>query len=188
MGLYRARDLLLLPSLVSFTRVPLAVAFPFVVGRPAAALAVLMAAGLSDVLDGWLARARSEATPTGAAIDPVTDKIFVLTVAITLLVVDKLTLLDVLLLSTREIGEAPLVVWLGASSRARQRRSEHPRANLPGKLATTLQFATVVTVLFDWQHHSVMILLTALAGVVAAASYWWRSVHMMRAPRRDGAA
>src|SRR5262245_39778093 len=56
MGRYRARDLLLPPSLLSFARVPLAAAFPFVHDRPWAAFGVLLASAASDLLDGWWAR------------------------------------------------------------------------------------------------------------------------------------
>jgi CDP-diacylglycerol--glycerol-3-phosphate 3-phosphatidyltransferase/cardiolipin synthase len=70
MGLYRARDLVRVPGLLTLMRVPLAAAFPFVLGRPLVALGVLAAAGLSDVLDGWYARRFGQVTPTGTALDP----------------------------------------------------------------------------------------------------------------------
>ena len=47
-----------LPTALTLCRLPLAVAFPFVRDRPVAAIAVLAAAGLTDVLDGALARDR----------------------------------------------------------------------------------------------------------------------------------
>lgn len=186
MGLYRARDILLVPSLVSLARVPLAVAFPFVHHRPLVALGVLVASGLSDVLDGWWARRFGQATAMGAVVDPITDKIFVLTVVITLVVAEKLTPLSVLLLSTREVGELPLVVWLSLSHDARKKRTDHPRANLPGKVATALQFATVAAALFRWAWTPVLVGVTAAAGAVAATAYWARELRSMRAaPRRS---
>lgn len=176
MGLYRARDLLLVPSLLSFARVPLAVAFPFVHGRPWLAFAVLVVSGVTDVLDGWWARRFHQATATGAVVDPITDKIFVLTVVVTLVVAGDLSPVSVLLLSTREIGELPLVLWLAFSHDARQKRKDHPRANAPGKLATALQFATVVAALFRSAWTPALVGLTAIAGVVAAVSYWAREL------------
>jgi len=180
MGVYRARDLINGPSLLSLARLPLAVAFVLSVNYPIAALGVLALAALSDVADGWLARTTGQATATGAAIDPITDKIFVLTVVVTLIVVGRLSVLDVLLLSTRELGELPLVVWLASSQRARRHKREYPQANIVGKLATTMQFVTVGTALFGWAVSGVMIALTALAGAIAAASYWARSIRVLR--------
>jgi cardiolipin synthase len=176
MGVYRARDLVGVPGLLSLSRCPLAVAFPFVVERPAAALAILGAAGVSDVLDGWYARHFAQATPTGAALDPVTDKIFVSTVAMTLVVGGHLSPVDVLLLSTREIGEAPLVLWIALSRRARVLRAAHPSANYPGKVATVLQFAAAAGALVRTRHLRWMIAAAAVAGAFAAATYWARAL------------
>ncbi len=181
MGIYRARDLVRVPGLLSLSRVPLAAAFPFVLGRPLAALAVLTAAGLSDVLDGWYARRFGQVTPTGTALDPVTDKVFVTTVAVSLLVGGCLSVVDVVLLSAREIGELPLVAWLAFNHEARSRRADHPSANLPGKLATALQFGTATAALFHLPHLAWLIGATAAVGALAAASYWQREIRALRA-------
>jgi cardiolipin synthase len=176
MGLYRARDLVRVPGLFSLSRIPLAATFPLVLGHPLGALGVLAAAGLSDVLDGWLARRWGQVTPTGAALDPVTDKVFVTTVAASLVVGGYLSILDVVLLSTREIGEIPLVVWLAVNRDARSRRADHPKANLPGKLATALQFGVATAALFRMPHLAWVIDATAGVGLLAAASYWAREI------------
>jgi len=180
MGRYHARDLVRVPGLLSLCRIPLAAAFPFAVGRPPIALGILLGAGLSDVLDGWYARRYGEATATGAALDPVTDKLFVLTVAITLLVTGQLTLLSVLLLSTREIGELPLVLWIALSAGARRARAEQPSANAAGKAATVLQFASVSAALFHASHEELWVDATAITGAAAAVTYWGRALGRAR--------
>jgi cardiolipin synthase len=180
MEVYRARDLASVPGLLSLSRLPLAAAFPFVLGRPVLALAVLAASGLSDVLDGWVARRFGQVTPTGAALDPITDKLFVTTVAASLVVGGYLSLLDVVLLSTREIGELPLVAWLAVNRDARARRAGHPSANLPGKLATALQFGVATAALLHVSHLAWVIDATAGVGVLAAASYWVREARVAR--------
>jgi len=83
-------------------------------------------------------------------------------------------------LSTREIGELPLVVWFALSPRARGARAEYPTANLPGKIATLLQFATVGWALFRAPHLDRWIAATAVAGVFAAISYWRRALWISR--------
>ena len=164
------------PGLLSLSRIPLAAAFPFAVGRPPLALGILLGAGLSDVLDGWYARRFGQATATGAALDPVTDKLFVLTVAITLVATGQLTPLSVLLLSTREIGELPLVLWVALSPGARRARAEQPSANVVGKAATVLQFASVGTALFHAPYEAWWVDATAVTGVAAAITYWQRAL------------
>jgi CDP-diacylglycerol--glycerol-3-phosphate 3-phosphatidyltransferase/cardiolipin synthase len=173
---YRLRDLWLPPGLLSLARVPLALAFPFVSGEPVLAVLVLFAAGASDVLDGWLARRYGWVTATGCALDPVTDKLFVLTVVITLVSNSLLSPWAVLLLSTRELGELPLVVWLLRSPDRRRRRSEQPKANAPGKIATVLQFATVTWALARWEGLGTWLIVTGVAGALAAGSYWRREL------------
>jgi CDP-diacylglycerol--glycerol-3-phosphate 3-phosphatidyltransferase/cardiolipin synthase len=181
MGLYRARDLVRVPGLLSLSRIPLAAAFPFVLARPFLALCVLAAAGLSDVLDGWYARRFGQVTPTGTALDPVTDKLFVTTVAVSLVAGGYLSVLDVLLISAREIAELPLVAWLAMNRDARSRRAGHPSANLPGKLATVLQFGTASAALFRMPHLEWLVAATAAVGGLAAVSYWVREGRIMGA-------
>jgi cardiolipin synthase len=176
MSRYLARDLLRVPGLLSLLRIPLAASFPFVAGEPLAALAVLAAAGITDVLDGWYARRFGQVTPTGCAIDPITDKLFVLTVASTLVARDQLSIGAVVLLSTRELGELPLVLWLALNSRARAAMAEHPAANVPGKIATVLQFTAVSAVLLEAPSGPVWVIATAAAGVYAALAYWKRAL------------
>lgn len=173
---YRAADLFLPPGLLSASRIPLAAAFPFVVNKPLAAFSVLVAAAVSDILDGWIARRYELATATGAVLDAISDKLFVLTVAITLVASGRLPVQAVVLLSTRELGEAPLVAWLVVSPRARARRADHPAANVPGKIATTFQFVAVAFALLRTPGVGLMTLATAVAGVFAAFSYWRRAL------------
>jgi CDP-diacylglycerol--glycerol-3-phosphate 3-phosphatidyltransferase/cardiolipin synthase len=173
---YRARDLLLVPGLLSLARVPLAIVFPFVVARPALAIAVLVTSGLTDIVDGWWARRFGQATPTGAVIDPITDKLFVGSVVATLVMTGRLAPFGVVLLATREIGEVPLVLWFALSHASRRRRAEQPLANLPGKMATVLQFVSVASALLQNAHTGGLLVATAVVGVIAAASYWVREI------------
>ena len=178
---FRARHLLLPPSILSLLRIPLAMLFPMVFPLRAAALGVLAAAGISDVLDGWLARRLNQTTPTGAVVDPVTDKLFVLSVVATLVVKGQLSILGVFLLTVREIGELPLVVWFVISHRVRRARATKASANVPGKAVTSLQFATIAAALVHSRIQGALLDATAGAGLVAALAYWIREVGAFRA-------
>jgi cardiolipin synthase len=173
-GRYRVGDLVTIPGLLSLLRIPLAALFVVVLDRPWAALAVLAAAAVSDYLDGAIARRFGQRSATGAAIDPITDKIFATTVAVALVLRDRLSVPQVLLLSAREIIELPLVVWLLVSHRARVRRMENATSNWPGKIATALQFVAIGSALFALSHTSLWVAATALTGAVSAVNYWRR--------------
>lgn len=167
-----ARDAIRVPGLLSLCRAPLAAAFPLVFRSPVHAIAVLAAAGLSDVLDGWYARRFHQETTTGAALDGVMDKLFALSVLATLVLGRTLSLFEALVLSTREIGEALL---LGAALIFRPRAADAGRsANRLGKLATVLQFASVIVVILDRGPRSLCVYATGTCGAVAAMAYGLR--------------
>jgi|SRR5579859_5832216 len=177
MGDYSLRDLVRVPGLLSLARIPLAVAFPFVVRTPAAALGVLCAAAATDMLDGWYARRFHQETPTGRILDPITDKIFVMAVAVALVAKDMLSVGEAVLLGTREICELALVLYgvVAWHARARPERA----ANRLGKAATAMQFSTVAVVLFGGSHRMIWIVGTAVCGVLAGSFYVAREVRAM---------
>lgn len=187
MGVYKLRDLGNLPSLISLSRVPLALAFVLFIERPNVALLVFVLGGLSDVVDGAIARARNQATAVGATVDPITDKLFVGTVVVTLVAYRLLEASDVLWLASREILEAPLVVWVAFHRDARRVRTDHPKANLWGKLATLLQFVTVASALMRWPATELLLLATGVVGASAGVVYWMREVTRYRAHREQRA-
>jgi cardiolipin synthase len=179
-GSYAARDLLNAPTLISLTRLPLAAAFTQTLSSTALSLLVLGAAAFSDVLDGFVARRFDLATPTGAVVDGLTDKAFAATVLVTLVLAGRLMAVDVALLGTRELVELPLVGWLALSPAARSWRKIDNRANVLGKAATILQFATVAAVIGRHDVHLTGLVLTATVGAAAGVSYWRRALSSVR--------
>jgi phosphatidylglycerophosphate synthase len=174
MGRLRLGDVFSPPGLVSLVRVPLAMAFPFSLHTPTAAVAILVAAGLSDILDGWYARRTGRTTVTGAMLDPVMDKLFVASVAITLLIAGRLSVPLVLLLGARDILELPLVAWIAVDAKNFAERRERVKANIAGKAVTVIQFATVGAALLAERYVFALALASAVSGLVAAATYWAR--------------
>jgi CDP-diacylglycerol--glycerol-3-phosphate 3-phosphatidyltransferase/cardiolipin synthase len=173
---FELRDAWRGPSLVSLARVPLAALFPCFVDRPAAAIAILLAGGLSDALDGFWARRTGQVTATGAMLDPITDKIFVLSVAMTLLATGRLSALELLLLAAREALELPLVAWRALAKRP----DAPPHTVVPGKLVTWLQFLTTGAVVLRF-HPRVWLGACAVGGVAVGLAYWWRELRQARA-------
>ncbi len=72
----------MLPNLLSASRIAAAPGLAWVVltaEAPALALAIVAAAAFTDFLDGLAARAFGQSSELGAVIDPLADKIFILT-------------------------------------------------------------------------------------------------------------
>jgi cardiolipin synthase len=161
---------------LSLLRLPLAVCFAVVVHSPWVALGVLLLAGVTDVLDGWVARRWGLVTATGAALDGITDKLFALVVALALFSTGQLGVGALLLLSAREMAEAPLLLWFLVSAPARARRVAYPRANVVGKVATVVQFAAIGWALFRLPGMAYLVIATAVVGSFAALAYWRREL------------
>lgn len=178
---FSIRELALPPNLLSLARLPLAALFPLVGDRPAPALAVLFAAGLTDVLDGWIARRSGRVTATGAVVDPVADKVFALAVVGTLIARDQLPLWGIPALLAREILEVPLALWTAFSRRFYGARLEGASANVPGKLATVVQFAAVLSAIALPAILTATLAAAAVTGAGAGVSYWARQLRRPRA-------
>ncbi|MEY4580053.1 MAG: hypothetical protein RL701_4756 [Pseudomonadota bacterium] len=170
---YRASDLFTLPSLLSLSRVLLAAWFPFAVQHRWLALGIVALAGVSDYLDGVIARRRHQESAMGAALDPTTDKIFAASVIISMLLARKLSIASALLLSTREVLELPLLTWL-LFCVPRQRFLGAPRlkSNWLGKLTTGFQFCALTAAQFNNNTLMAWATGTAVIGALAAWTYW----------------
>jgi phosphatidylglycerophosphate synthase len=175
-GRYRLRDLATIPTLVSLLRVPLGVAFIAAAEHPRLALGIVLFAGFTDVVDGYLARRLGQATATGAVVDGVLDKLFAALVVGALVTRGHLPWLPALLLATREIGELPLVVWWALHDGQRRARAEDPRANWLGKAATVVQFIAIAAILFHARSRDGWLWISAATGVAAAIGYWRREL------------
>lgn len=94
-----------IPNLITLLRLLLLV--PFVLflldGRFAAALLVFALAGVSDAIDGYLARRRGWSTPLGAVLDPLADKLLMGTAYLMLGWLDLLPLWVVSLVIGRDL-------------------------------------------------------------------------------------
>lgn len=81
-----AQLLLTLPNLITLARLCAVPATIWLILQQRLDLAFLLfvAAGLSDALDGWLARVRNARSQIGALLDPVADKALLVSVYVTL--------------------------------------------------------------------------------------------------------
>ncbi|HEV7457258.1 MAG TPA: CDP-alcohol phosphatidyltransferase family protein [Roseococcus sp.] len=79
-------DLLTLPNIITFVRLLAVPATIWLILQKRLDLAfmVFVAAGLSDALDGWLARVMNARSQIGALLDPVADKALLVSVYVTL--------------------------------------------------------------------------------------------------------
>jgi CDP-diacylglycerol--glycerol-3-phosphate 3-phosphatidyltransferase len=154
-----------------------AVAFylPFSWAYFAAAL-IFVVAAVTDYFDGYLARKLEQTTPFGAFLDPVADKVMVVTALIML--VDHyhgiwLTI-PALIMIGREIIISALREWMAELGK----RSSVAVSSL-GKYKTTAQMLSIVALL--WQDQPWMIQVGMAALYVATLLTIWSMVSYLRA-------
>ena len=74
-----------IPNLLTFFRLLLIPVFVYsysFAGNTAASVVILAVSGITDVLDGYIARKYNMSTPFGSVFDPVVDKLTQITVAL----------------------------------------------------------------------------------------------------------
>lgn len=156
-----------LPNVISSSRVVLAVAFLLADAVPVR-LALIVLAGVTDVLDGWLARRFRAASRVGALIDPVADRLFVLGVVVSYVLSDDLRWWQAVVLLFRDVMSvigffvARSVSWL---------RPIPFKARWLGKAVTVAQSCTFMAVLLAPSWVMALLAIVALLGVAATIDY-----------------
>jgi cardiolipin synthase len=158
----------MLPNLISLSRLVLAAAFVHYARDPVNAVAILCVAGISDWLDGFVAKKLGQQTSLGVLLDPLCDRAFVVTVLVTLVVVHDLPLWQLALLVARDIGNSigVAILWI---VRRDQFRNLRPRRS--GKVVTSLQFWCVVHIVLRLPLFEVALAAVLLATAWAAFDY-----------------
>ena len=159
--------LVYLPSIISLSRLLMAAAFAMI-PKPGTRIILILAASLTDFLDGWLARRANLTTRWGALIDPIADRMFVFTAVCVFLFDGAINTTQYFLLISRDVMTAVgflvarAVVWL---------RPITFRARLSGKIVTTLQLAALVALLMQPNRAGILILMVGATSTWAVVDY-----------------
>lgn len=157
--------LLTVPNVISALRLPIAAAFFAVDGVMWRGVLLLLGA-LSDALDGWVARHLGLETETGAIVDPLFDKLFVLIVLAAFLAGPYLEWWEFAILISRDLYVA--IGYLTARLRGLP-IGWHPRP--AGKLVTFLQLVTLFVLLLAPAQAALFIVAVGVASAVAIVDY-----------------
>ncbi len=148
-------------------------------GQAAVAFWVFAAAGLSDAIDGWLAR-RGGGSRLGACLDPIADKALVITLALTLAAIGALPVWLVLLVAGRDV-----LILGGVAGMAIRGRPLAIRPLPFSKFNTALQIALLALVLSNLgrlvdasPEITAMIWIVTFTTLASGALYVW---HIVRA-------
>jgi CDP-diacylglycerol--glycerol-3-phosphate 3-phosphatidyltransferase len=124
-----------LSNVLSFLRAPLA--FLFIINRVDVRAVVVIAAMLTDGIDGYLARRYKFTTRFGAILDPLMDKFFVLVILTILFSEARIQSFELIALLSRDVSLFIFALYLGI---VRKWKGYNYRSMLWGKVTTALQF------------------------------------------------
>lgn len=176
-----------MPNIVSLSRLVLAAAF-IAIADDTVRIALIVAAGFTDFFDGWLARRQHTTSSMGALIDPIADRVFVLTALSVYLYDGRITTAEYFIVLSRDFATAigflvaRVVPWL---------RPAVFQARMLGKTVTVLQLTLLVVVLL-WSTPVTYIVIAI--GVLSAASIvdytlaLWNRARAASAERHAGAS
>jgi len=159
-----------LPNFLTILRFLLGIALPW---SPAGwQFWILLVAGFSDLIDGWISRLVGAASGFGLFFDPIADKTLVLSAVGTAWFAGWLSWPELLGLAARDLAVLALSVR-ALSLGWENRRRLTPR--LSGKIATGGQVTALLAV-FWWQQPLPALVWTAAAlSVVSALDYGYRA-------------
>jgi cardiolipin synthase (CMP-forming) len=175
-----------IPNLISFARLAGVPVFLWLVlgVRTAAgdwsALGLLAAAGLSDWLDGKIARALNQQSRIGEMLDPAADRLYIVSTVIALAIRAIIGWWLVAALAVRELVLGVVLLML-------RRRGYGPlRVSFVGK-AATLALLYAFPLLFLGSHHTSYAVVARVFGWAFAlwgtGLYWWAGVLYVRQAR-----
>ena len=156
-----------LPNSVSLSRLVLAVAFVLIPGTWER-IALIGIAGITDFMDGWLARHDKAETTAGALIDPLADRVFVFVAISTYLVEGLLTTGQYFIFLSRDVATA---VGFVVAKVVPTLRPAVFRARLLGKVVTVVQLIALVTVLVLPELTSILVLTIGFISAAAIVDY-----------------
>jgi CDP-diacylglycerol---glycerol-3-phosphate 3-phosphatidyltransferase len=177
-----------LPNLLTFSRLLLIPIFVLLFSQPTperslAAATIFGIAAITDLLDGYLARRRSEVTRLGRLLDPIADKLLVISGLILLVEFQRVSAIVAILMIAREVA----VTGIRAISAA---EGIVLSAETIGKYKMTAQVLAILFLIVadsvdpDWKFYAIgnVLLYSALMlGLISGAKYlftFWRQISL----------
>lgn len=134
-----------LPNILTISRFFLIPVFVivFFLGHEMMAFGVFLLAGVTDMVDGYLARKYNLITELGIMLDPLADKLMTLTVFVSLLITEKISWLVAGIVFFRDAG------MIISSVIFHFKGKKTVPANFFGKMTTVLFYIAILMIIFE---------------------------------------
>ncbi len=159
-----------LPNMITIIRFLLVPVFLLVFWSPlpyriSLGMGILAGAGLTDIIDGYVARRYNQITPLGKVLDPMADKLIILTVMTSLFLVGKFPFWLVGLILVKEI-----VLAFGGFILLFKEKTE-VSASIYGKAATFSVYLAIFSAAFELTGSTVTAVIAGLLSILALINY-----------------
>ncbi|HZJ40462.1 MAG TPA: CDP-alcohol phosphatidyltransferase family protein, partial [Demequina sp.] len=171
-----------LPNAITTARIALIVVFVVLLGRheDAWAITALAVAGVSDFLDGYLARRLGQTTALGRVLDPAADRLLTVAVVVGLAWRDIVPWWLVAILLARDAVMAVALVRLA------RRRLATPIVTFLGKSATAALYVFLPLSYLAYERWDAVHTVALWGSVAAAVAYWGSAVQYLAQARQTG--
>ncbi len=175
-----------IPNLLTLARILLTplLAWLILIRSTTAAFFIFFIAGVTDALDGLLARVLNQKTRLGSFIDPVADKLLLVSSFLLLWKIGEIPLWLVVITVGRDI-----MILSGFFVLFFKRVKFEIRPLLSSKLTTFFELGTIFTLLgrsileFSEWMYSALFILTAFFSIVSGTQYFFRGMSLLKEHR-----
>lgn len=154
-------------TLCRFVLIPIYIAV-FAYGYIIAAFLILVLAGLTDILDGYIARKNNQVTQMGSMLDPLADKMMMMVVVLSLVFINFIPWAAAIAMFIREVG-------MILSSTLFYLRGKKPvPANFMGKLTTVLYFFAIFFIVMQVDFANIFLWIVIVISFITSIIYMFQ--------------
>lgn len=160
-----------LPNILSVIRiilVPLFVIAFFAISKWVA-LWIFIIAGITDVVDGYIARKYDLITDLGSVLDPLADKLMLISVLTVFTIVGYIPKIVLIIVLAKEF----FMIYGGVKFYLLDKRIIIP-ANKYGKIATATFYVAIILITFNFNEtlNNILIMVATISTLIAFISYY----------------
>ncbi|PZE19379.1 CDP-alcohol phosphatidyltransferase family protein [Paenibacillus xerothermodurans] len=146
----------------------------FSAGHVKAAFLVLLLAGITDVLDGYIARTRNLVTQFGSMLDPLADKTMMIAVILSLVFSEMISWQAAIAMFLRDAG------MIIGSAIFHFRGKQTVPANVMGKLTTVLYYFAILLIIFEFPYAHVCLWIVIAISFLTSIIYIYQFAGLNR--------
>ena len=187
----RSHSPISIPNILTVGRILLTPLFVILLIRDqfTQALLIFAVAGLTDGLDGLIARCLNQRTALGAYLDPIADKLLLVSAYVALAVLEAMPAWVAVVVIARDVI---IVLGIAVFTLTEKKYGIHP--TIISKCTTTAQIVTILITLFDPRRaqlgllHPYALWATALLTILSGLHYIFIGMRILQEPGPDNHA